>query len=390
MLKIKISIILLFTVLLTVVGNRALGANITVVGAGPAGILVTGMLLDAGARKEDIHWIDPEFNVGRMGKYYTTVPGNNKTSIFIDFINSCQAFQHCNPSSIDRINSYGPEQDYPLDIIVEPLQTITNYLCTQVNAHKSTLISLEFADNNWDVITTDSRFTSHIVILATGAHPKTLEYNCPNNIPLDTALDKKSLAALVNKNDSIAVVGSSHSAVIILMYLSQLPVKRIINFYKNQLCYTYEADGVTHNWTNGLKGTAARWAKNVLEKNPPQNLIRVFNTSETLRRWLPLCNKIIYAIGYERNELPPIHCFSDNIYNSYDCSTGTIAPRLFGIGIAFPEHFIDEAGEPQLGIGLRDFLNYVRKVLPSWLQTKEEIFYKKMSCFEELFYITQL
>ena len=81
---------------------------------------------------------------------------------------------------------------------------------------------------------------------------------------------------------------------------------------------------------------------------------------------MPHCTKIIYAIGYERSALPSIstlpHC-----YDSYDAHTGIIGPRLFGIGIAFPEQYTDLAGSQQLGIGLIDFMQYAQYIVPSWL-----------------------
>ncbi len=338
----------------------------TVVGAGPAGIIVISMLLELGINAHDIAWIDPDFSVGRLGKYYKTVPGNSETRDFIEFLNGCSIFHYCDEASVAAINSYGCEDEYPLSIIIEPLQTITNYICTHVTAHRSTMTALEFIENEWHVGTAENSFTSHNVILATGACPKALSYEGPQPISLDSALDKATLATLVCPDDTIAVVGGSHSAILLLKYLSELPVKQVINFYKKPLCYSYEKDGIYYNATDGLKGTAARWAKNVLEKNPPANVKRVLNTPEGQALWLPHCTKIIYAIGYERSALPSIstlpHC-----YDSYDAHTGIIGPRLFGIGIAFPEQYTDLAGSQQLGIGLIDFMQYAQYIVPSWL-----------------------
>jgi len=360
----------------------------TIVGAGPAGIITIGLLLDLGIPPQRIAWIDPEFNVGRLGKYYTTVPGNSQTDVFIELINSCKVFQCCNPSSLCIINSVGPEEDYPLNIIVEPLQTITDYLRTRVKAYKTELKSLEFVDDSWHIGTKQESFSSHIVVLATGCHPKTLSNITTPEIPLDLALDKNTLATLINEQDSIAVVGGSHSAVLILKYLTELKVKRIINFYKKPLCYAYEADGIYYHATDGLKGTAARWAQHVLEKNCPAHLIRIKNSPEAFDAWLPVCNKIIYAIGYDRNELPTIPTLPNTIYDSYNATTGVIGPRLFGIGIAFPEQFIDQTGEQQVGIGLIDFMQYAQSVLPIWLQTKQNL--ARFAHCAQLFSIAQL
>ena len=49
-----------------------------VIGAGPAGIISVGQLLEHGVSDYEILWIDPEFSPGRMGKYYGKVPSNQK------------------------------------------------------------------------------------------------------------------------------------------------------------------------------------------------------------------------------------------------------------------------------------------------------------------------
>ena len=112
-------------------------------------------------------------------------------------------------------------------------------------------------------------------------------------------------------------------------------------------------------------GITEWWAKNVLEANPPANLVRVFNNPESRKAWLPLCNKIIYAIGYQRNELPTIeHCD----YIAYDDQTGIIGPHLFGLGIAFPETYTDEeTGKKIPKVGLLGFMKYAKRIIPEWI-----------------------
>lgn len=363
-----------------------------IIGAGPAGICAVGVLLDLGIDPQLITWLDPKFNVGRLGESYSNVPSNTQTKFFIEFINCCKSFQESHSPSIEKLYTYNPDLEYPLRTIVEPLRDITNYFCTKVVAIKNSLKSLDFYNDMWHVGIDNHIITTHNVILATGSHPRTLNYDCydcmANTIPLDTALDKTLLAEQISGKDSIAVIGSSHSAILILKHLSELPVKRIINFYKKPLQYAIaNPNGEIILGEAGLKGMAARWAIEVLEKGLPAHLIRVLNQPDALNAWLPICNKIIYAIGFEKNQLPPING-NNAIYDSYDGSSGVIAPRLFGIGIAFPEVISDEIGGEQLGIGLSDFMDYAQRILPTW--TKRNNNYKKLSYFNALFSITSL
>ncbi len=351
-------------------------AEWVIVGAGPAGIIVLGLLLDLGTDPKSIIWVDPEFNVGRLGKYYSSVPGNAKTKTYIEFLQSCNAFQEANSPAAAKLFQMDQETEFPLQVIVEPLAEISSYLCTKVTCKQGSLCSLNFMNDVWHIGTNKECFTASHVILAVGAHPKKLDYDCAHEIPLDIAINKENLRQYVSLADTIAVVGSAQSAILLLKYLSELSVGRVINFYRNPI----EFDG-----ESGLKAATARWARDVLLKHPPVNLLRIYNSCDALKAWLPICTKIIYAVGFERNDLPTI---ANAPYLNFDDRTGTIGPRLFGIGIAFPEKYEDENGKTISRIGLLSFLEYAQEILPSWMATKRPL--SSYAQFEELFTIEML
>jgi hypothetical protein len=360
-----------------------------VIGGGPAGITVVGLLLDLGITDKQITWIDDEFVVGGL-HYYQNVPANAKTKMFIEFLQACTSFSYCHSPAIDRLFELDLEKEYDLKFIVEPLQDITNYLRQRVVSIKSRLIGLNFhpAYDAWILTLSNSRrqIRATNVVLATGSHPRVLNYEeCKNQIPLDEALDKQKLAAHVNDTDTIVIVGSAHSAILILKYLSELPVPRIFNFYTKPIVYPIQMDGWVLNDNTGLMGVTAQWAKEVLEKNPPAKIIRLYNKPEIREAWLPLCTKIIYAAGFERNELPSIPGVS---YDDYNAQTGIIGPRLFGIGIAFPEVYTDPLGNVEHAVGLPDFMEYAQKIVPTWVQREPVM--KSLSRFNELFLIHML
>ena len=364
--------------------NAPASTSWTIIGAGPAGITTIGLLLDLGVQGKDITWVDPDFGVGRIGQLYSSIPSNTKTKLFVEFINACKVFQECDSPALEKLYQYNPEIEYPLHIIIDPLKDITTHLMSKVNVLRTRLQSLNFQENVWGVGVTDSQFTSEHVVLATGSHPYSLDYSCNHEIPLDMALNKERLAQEVTSEDSIAVVGGAHSAVLILKFLSELNVKRIINFYKSPIRYAVDmGDWILYN-ESGLGGIAAQWAQNVLEKSPPANLVRIYNCAESLDAWLPICNKIIYAVGFERNTLPVI---PENAKLEYDSTTGIIAPRLFGIGIAFPETYTDPLGNVEYRIGLSQFMEYAQRVIPQWMKKDYQGTFER---FNQLFTIDLL
>ena len=115
-----------------------------------------------------------------------------------------------------------------------------------------------------------------------------------------------------NPLDTVAVFGSSHSAIIIIKTLiEQCNIKKIINFYKSPLRYAVFLD-------TGFK------------------------------------KRIIHIDGIENLQ-----------YNEH---SGIIAPGLFGLGIAFPEKKIDRYGSTEYRVGLWKFMDFLNKVLPVWLK----------------------
>jgi thioredoxin reductase len=365
-------------------------ADWLIVGAGPAGIAVIGVLIDIGVDPERIAWIDPEFNVGRIGPYYSEVLANTKIRDFVGFINACNIFKECNDPAVVALRERDLDQYDKLGVVIEPLRALTRLLQKKVHALKDTMTALYFENDLWHITTQNNKQLSACnVVLATGSRPRTLDYDGQEVIPLDVALDPYNLQAMLTSEDVVGVVGASHSAILLLKFLSDLTVKHIYNFYKNPLIYAVDMGDWVMNASAGLKGPTAQWAKNVLEKNPPANLTRIKSTPETLERMIPQCSKMIYAIGYERNPLPLIN--NEKPIVDYDNETGYIAPRLFGIGIAFPEKMVDKIGVVGTCIGIDCFMDYAQAIIPQWIddpvfkQLKREMarrqvnVYKKMS-----------
>ena len=267
---------------LCIISFHAFGSNNTaswtVVGAGPTGIMSVGLILDSGVPADQIVWIDPEFNVGRMGKYYQNVPGNGRVEQYIDFLNMCETFDAVESEAIDRLYNLPLDHAPALKLLIDPLMDITQYLRTKVIALQDEMIALNFQDDQWHVQTKAAHFTCDNVVLATGAHPKIMQYEGIEQIPLDQALNKATIATHLTPEDRVAVIGSGHSAILLLKYLSELPVASVVNFYKKPITYPVRMRSGIAWQEAGLKGDVAQWAKTVLEANPPHNIIRVLNT----------------------------------------------------------------------------------------------------------------
>ena len=227
-----------FQLIFLIIAQECIQASVkyqwAVVGAGPAGITTISALSEFGVDLSTVIWIDPEFNVGRMGKYYRNVPSNTKIKQLVSYINSCIIFKEFASANKDAHFSCNLEEFYPLHIIIDPLIDATNYLRSQVTSLQDMVIDIDSDADDWILECMTTTVRAHKVILATGSHPKQLDYGLPT-IPSDEAIDKDKLASYVNSNDCIAIFGGMHSAMLILKYLSELGAETNHQFLYNTL-----------------------------------------------------------------------------------------------------------------------------------------------------------
>ena len=169
-----------------------------VVGAGGAGISAVGKLLDAGVNADKILWLDPEFKVGDLGKYWSCVPSNTIVSRLLKFLYACKAFSFDECDIDFPILKANPDKTTSLLNIVEPLQWVTDRFCTQVHAEKNTVDHLNLHDRKWQLQTKEKNYLASNVILANGALPKKLNLPEIEEIELANALNPEKLAVTCN------------------------------------------------------------------------------------------------------------------------------------------------------------------------------------------------
>ncbi|KAI5065847.1 hypothetical protein GOP47_0018471 [Adiantum capillus-veneris] len=301
-----------------------------VVGAGPAGIATVGLLLDSSVPPSALLWIDPSFSVGDFGTRWRFVSSNTNVGLFLRFYQRCRSFGFPFESFNNNTRRYAIEdlpekQTCSLDVAAEPLRDVTHTLRQKVHSVVGEVSQLREKDAKWECLLSSSvieasSFLANNVVLATGAVPRSLPfhqaYPLIDEIPIATALNPSALVASVSADDTIAIFGSSHSAIILIRtLLEQSSAKKVINFYREPL-------------------------KENLHGKLPDRLVRVLSDDTSTAEHLPCCTKVIYATGFERRELPKGIVGLPSSY-TYNAHCGVIAPGLFGCGIGYPEQKAD-------------------------------------------------
>lgn len=341
--------------------------NAAVVGAGPAGLAILSSLLDCG--QTSILWMDPHFNAGRLSTY-SEVPSNTKVKLFQQYVTTSPSLNRFAEKALAQFEGQDPDRGCSLALAVRMVQNLTDSIKKEdtgrVQCVKNVLKELRYSDGTWHL---DTGETADQVYLATGSHPRKIPKSGVLEIDLDTALKPSELCSLVSHDDTIGVVGSSHSAMLALKNLVECKIrpKQIINFYRSPLLYAQYMDTWILYDNTGLKGEVAEWSKQEVDTGRLEDMglitrvcVQDCSYEEQLRMW-GRCTKLVQAVGYERNELPKIVINGEEVVDvAYDPLTGRIADGLFGYGIAFPEQTTDPYGNRELAVGLWKFMRYVR------------------------------
>lgn len=338
--------------------------NWAVIGAGPAGIIAVGKLLDAGIAADKIVWIDPEFTVGDIGKKWYDVHSNTKVKSLLEVLTGYRSFNYSAAPDF-LLNKLQPEQTCQLSLVAQPLQWISNHLTQKVTTITDSVNTLSLYNKKWHINLNHATVTAKQVVLATGSHPKKLSYPI-EEIPLETVLNREKLSKEKLAGETIAVFGASHSAIIALENLLNCHPEKVINIYKYPIKYAVEFDNFTLFDNTGLKGNAAEWAKTHIDGTVPDNLERIHFDDQQLEHKLQSCSRVVYAIGFKHTRSFTILPYPTAL--NHNDKNGIIAPGLFGLGVAYPNKVQDPLGNIEYDVGIKKFMKHINNCFPVWLQ----------------------
>lgn len=317
-----------------------------VVGAGPAGIVSVGNLLEK--QVGNILWVDETFQGGRINQYYREVPSNTKTKLFLEFAESVAPFRNIVSagSSKDLLQDIrkldqekGCQLSHAADICLMLTSGLKNTPGVTAQPGRVTSATLDERSQTWNVnLTTPPQPSSSStplepirtkrLILCTGSTPldPPLPYEPPGlkHINLDDALSPTTLRTLLTPLSSsrtpttIAVIGASHSAILVLMNLSHIISSsphlnlKVKWFTRHPLRYAeYDSSGhVSARDNTGLKGQAAVWAKENLEPLLSSSSPSSSSSSSTTTTVTSVANGNIQMIRYQKGE-------EENVYRKY-------------------------------------------------------------------------
>lgn len=386
-----------------------------VIGAGPGGLTAVAKLIDHGIDR--IAWIDPSFCAGRIGERFTQVPSNTKIQLFIDYVHSSPTFSKL----VQGLNNEGPnaystleglERDrgnvlkYASDLFIMLTKQLISSYPEAIKSFRGRVRSVDLADKyqRWTVNLESDELPSlnaKKIILAIGAEPKKPSrpiIPAEHEIDLEVALSPSKLEKIIRdidlKSSSIAVLGSSHSALLVLKNLIDLSQHlTIFHIYRSGLKFAEFRDGWILYDNTGLKGLVADWARNEYPRLVDQHRILKFKISsddgsltdstakgqhdplKSLDPRLKDSSRVIYAMGYRTAKTVKVSIDGIEIDSlEFDHLTGRFGnvPHLFGCGIGFPQRVVDPLGNVEHAVGVYKFMKFLTLVVPTWIQTTSD------------------
>ncbi|OAV97763.1 hypothetical protein, variant [Puccinia triticina 1-1 BBBD Race 1] len=371
-----------------------------VVGAGPAGLTAVANLIDNGISR--IAWIDSSFSGGRMGEKYREIPSNTKIQLFLDYVAASPTLTKLVHEAEEKPNAYttleelerdrGNLLSYAADLMIMLTRRLVSAHRNEVDTFQARVHSLDFIDGvGWMVDVEMMDPVSHQatilktskVILATGSEPVQPKEKAIPPIDLEVALAPSQLEAATEgidlEKETIAVVGSSHSAFLVLRNLIGLSNRvRVVHLLRNpKIRFAEQRDGWILYDNTGLKGVVADWAKDeypnlVAEGRILKTQIEASEGALSLHlTTLTSCARVIYAIGYQPTPTARVTLAGLEQSLKFDHLTGHFErlPGLFGCGIAFPQRVVDPAGNVERAVGIFKFMKFLRAVVPLWIQS---------------------
>ena len=370
---------------------------------------------------KDLLWVDKEFRSGLFYKY-TDVPGNTKVKYFLDWATGNKIMKQLSEHSSDplvELRKIHPEDTCGLNIFFKIMMNYQDQLLQMVDYMKGTITELHYQKeaNTWkaklnsteshDSSIPEEKALEHSIViestnvcLAVGGKPvrhTNLHLGLPGKkpLPLEKCFSLDYLKANVPEGKTVAIVGNSHSAWVVMHHLHQLNIKdlKVVSFYRGDIRYAqFYPDFILYDNT-GLKGIVCDWAKTIMDgtQTPSFAYKRVSVADEDqMTTHIQTCDLFVYAIGYQRYDLPSIYYTPADMpkYEYFESKTPNVSryvshsnvngclqipskannheslAGLYGFGLAFSEKVITPAGEVEENIGHFKFW----KCAERWLQ----------------------
>ena len=291
-------------------------SHITLIGFGITGQFLLSYILDI-LPADKISIIDPDFLGGDLARHYGGIRSNTTIE------NKVGALEKLPPVWSETISSLKARGDPSDTVLLADL--VTDLRKTSVKLSSSchaiydrvekAVWSIEL--KQWSLyLKSGAKHLTQIVCFCGGMNPRQEDYGIPI-IPLSIALDQERLKRLIRVGQQVVVVGSAHSATLILKNLNNISDIKFTCMYRGSKPFKFARDGQY----SGIKQESADIA-DAIEKGLYTNLTMVpISNIQGVSKAIRKTDWIIQAFGFDP-VFPVIMNGDTVIIPTWDPSTG--------------------------------------------------------------------
>ena len=333
---------------------------ITIIGFGVAGqLLLSYILTELPPNKITI--VDPDFIGGDLARSYSAINSNTTIDQTITSLTRLETAKDWS-RAIESLNARGPRSALiNLGNLSADLRQVGHYLASKCNTIYDRVSGLE-----WDELSKrwilsykkGSKTQTSIVCFCIGMIPRQEDYSIPT-IPLSIALDSSQIYRLIQPGKNVLVVGSAHSATLVLRNLFTIPDISITCMHRGQKPFKFARD----NAYDGIKQESAEIADAILS-GQYKNLDLVCATDyKAVSKAMRQADWIVQATGFDP-VFPTIGVDAKTVQPEWNAVQGTAIglQNLHAFGACVPStSVIDGKIYPDISVGF-----FVDQLIARW------------------------
>lgn len=289
---------------------------ITLIGFGITGQFLLSYILEI-LPANKITIIDPDFLGGDLARYYGGIRSNTTIENKIRALDKLPLVWS---ESISSLKGRGdPSETVLLADLVTDLRKTSVRLASSCHAIYDRVEKAVWSDElkQWSLhLKSGAKHLTQIVCFCGGMSPRQEDYGIPI-IPLSIALDQERLKRLITVGQEVVVVGSAHSATLILKNLNAISNVKVTCLYRGSKPFKFARDGQY----SGIKEESADIA-DAIGKGLYTNFTMVSITNiQAVSKATRKADWIIQALGFD--PVFPVILNGDTVViPTWDPSTG--------------------------------------------------------------------
>ena len=322
---------------------------ITLIGFGVAGQLLLSHILDS-LPAYKIAIVDPDFIGGDLARDYRSINTNTTIQQIINSLVPDGKWA----DTVTALKARGNLDDcISIASLAEDIRQTGHKMAASCNQ-----IYDEVLNATWDepsklwTLTFKSKRPKHstsVICMCSGMLPRQEDYGIPI-IPLRIALDPYALAKIVTPGQTVTVIGSAHSATLIIKHLNSLTDVSSICLHRGKEPFRYARDG----HYDGIKQESAIIADSIMKGEYSRLSLVHMSDIRGLSSAFRKSNWIIQATGFDSRSIQFTDSLKAEIRPTWDPATGlaTELPQLQAFGACVPNvSIVDGKKFPDISVG---------------------------------------